>query len=315
MRFHLDHSPKKFGFQIDHTQQSFLIGSCFSTNIADILNDHKYKVYNNPDGILFNPISIGESLEKIVSQTKTNNNHLLQRDGSYYSFLHHSSINAASEKELIQKIDLETDRSHAFLKTADYLIITFGTAYYYHHTELSTAVANCHKQPGNLFEKKLLAVNDVVNRFKTLLQHIQNLNPQLKVIFTVSPVKYLKDGLVENSISKSTLILAVHELISLNTNCYYFPAYELVSDDLRDYRFYKEDMAHPNQQAIDYVWQKFGECFFNRETQILNDKLHKLNQALKHRKMHENSVESLKLDEFITKQQKEIKKLNPKIEF
>lgn len=315
MRFHLDHSPKNFGFQIDHTHQSFLIGSCFSTNIASLLNDHKFQVNSNPDGILFNPVSIGESLEKIVSQTKTNKNHLLQRDGRYYSFLHHSSINAASEEELIQKIDRETGKSHTFLKTANYLVITFGTAYYYHHKELNTAVANCHKQPGNLFEKKLLSVNDIVNRFKTLLQHMQSLNPQLKVIFTVSPVKYLKDGLVENSISKSTLILAVHELISLNSNCYYFPAYELVSDDLRDYRFYKEDMAHPNQQAIDYVWQKFGECFFSRETQNLNEKLHKLNQAINHRKMQENIVESLKLDEFIAKQQKEIKKLNPQIEF
>lgn len=315
MRFHLDHSPKKQNFQIDHTQQSFLIGSCFSTNIAGLMFDHKFRVHSNPDGILFNPYSIGESLEKIVLQTKTNKKHLLQREGNYYSFKHHSSINATSEKELTQKIDQETDKSYTFLKNANYLIITFGTAYYYQHKELNTPVANCHKQPGNVFEKKLLSVNDIVNSFKTLLKQIQSLNPHIRVIFTVSPVKYLKDGLVENTISKSTLILAVHELVSLNTNCHYFPAYELVSDDLRDYRFYKEDMAHPNQQAIDYIWQKFGECFFSRETQNLNEKIHKLNQALNHRKMQENSHENLKLADYVAKQMEEIKKLNPKIEF
>lgn len=311
MRFHLDFIVPKPDFSINHHQRSFLIGSCFSSNIASKLKDHKFPSLEYPGGILFNPISIANSLSNCITESTVDPKFILQRDQSCFSFLHHSSVQASSQKELIELISTQNKKAKEFLKTADFLFITFGSAYYYQHLTLNAAIANCHKQDAKLFEKRLLSVNEIVASYQLLLKQLNQINTALKVIFTVSPVKYLKDGLIENNLSKSTLVLAIHELMASHKNAYYFPAFELVNDDLRDYRFYKEDLAHPNQQAIDYVWQKFSDCYFSSQTLELNNKVLKLNQALSHRLLHNNSTEASKLTDFIEKQKLELKRIDP----
>jgi hypothetical protein len=315
MKLHLDHTPAQPGFEIGHASTLFLIGSCFSENIGARLQEHKFNTFSNPSGILFNPLSIHQSLSACLEQETIPEKYLLERGGTALSFLHHSSVNKPTAKELTAAIQEGNKTAHTFLKAADYLIITFGSAYYYHHKQLDTAVANCHKQPGHLFEKRLINTSEIISLYSALLEDLPAFNPKLKVVFTVSPVKYLRDGLVENNISKSTLLLSVHELTKRFSHCFYFPAYELVNDDLRDYRFYKPDMAHPSEQAIDYVWQKFSGCFFSEKTIDLNQRIAKLNAALNHRELHTNAAEAMKLKEFISRQKAEIAALAPELKF
>jgi hypothetical protein len=315
MQFHLNYTPPKPGFELNHDHKIFMIGSCFSENIGTKLIEQRFKTHNNPNGNLFNPTSIHQCLETLSKSKPMEEKYFLNRDDIFYSYLHHSSIHDEYKNDLRKKIDKENQLATQFLKESNYLIITFGTAFVYRHLELQTVVANCHKQPASYFEKQMLTIENIVSSYSKLFKDLPAFNPNLRIIFTVSPVKYLKDGLIENNLSKSTLILAIKELIKLNPACSYFPAYELVTDDLRDYRFYKEDLAHPNQQAIDYVWEKFSDCFFSNSTQQLNREIKKLNTALNHRTLIANSAEAIKLNNFIIKQKEEIKKLDSSITF
>lgn len=315
MQFHLNHQPVRPGFGLHHGQGIFLTGSCFSENMATRLKNLRFRTHNNPGGILFNPISIYQNLSAILHGEKTNNTWLVQRSGVWFSFQHHSSIHDEDRQDLIRKIDQENKNAAQFLKEAGLLIITFGSAYVYQHRQLNGPVANCHKQPGTLFEKRLLSTDEILNAYKNLLTDLRANYPGLKVLFTVSPVRYLKDGLVENSLSKATLLLAVHELVRSQPDCFYFPAFELVSEDLRDYRFYKEDLAHPNEQALDYVWSKFSDTFFNETTKQINKEIEALQLALGHRKLIANSEEALQLNNYILRQKEFLRRLAPEIDF
>jgi hypothetical protein len=309
MEFNLNYIPPAASFKINHGAKVFLIGSCFAENIGSYFSSYKFKNLSNPNGILFNPASIAVALQNCISGNPFDEKFLIERDGFFYSLLHHSSINAATQTELVEKINSISKEARGFLETADTLVITFGTAYVYRHLELQKTVANCHKLPGSVFEKKLLGVEQVCKNYSILIQQLQLFNPSLKIIFTVSPVKYLRDGVIENNLSKSVLLLSVHELTKRFSNCSYFPAFELVNDDLRDYRFYKSDMAHPSEQAIDYVWQKFSDCYFTDETKSINQKINKLNLAMQHKPLNGKSEEAKKLQEYIAKQQEELLKI------
>ncbi|PBQ33167.1 GSCFA domain protein [Sphingobacteriaceae bacterium] len=315
MNFHLNFTPGTSDFKINHKQSLLFAGSCFSENIGTYLKDAKFKVVINPNGILFNPLSIYKCIQDAIQNKKADDSSILEKENLFYSYSHHSSFYAQTKKELLQKIDAVTSQTHYFLKTADVLLITFGSGFFYKHLTLHQIVANCHKQPGHAFEKKLAEVDEVVNLYSSLINELKIFNPKLKIIFTVSPVKHLKDGIIENNLSKATLLLSVNKLLKLYPGCVYFPAFELVNDDLRDYRFYKEDLAHPNQQAINYVWEKFSECYFDATTKELNHEIGKINSALNHKQLHENSSETEKLKAFIEKQKNLIKKLDPGIEF
>ena len=315
MKFHLNYSPKKFDFEIGHSQSLFLIGSCFAENIGQKLKETKFNVRVNPNGILFNPNSIFQALHDAITLSPFEDRFSVERDGYYFSFLHHSKIKASSIKELQQHILDINLSNHHYLKSCDYMVITFGTAYHYHHKNLNATVANCHKQAQQTFVKKLLSPAEITEQFNLLCKELTKLNPGIKLILTVSPVKHLKDGLLENSLSKSTLLLSVHELCKTNKNCVYFPAFELVTDDLRDYRFYKEDLAHPNEQAVKYVWEKFAETCFNSITQKTVLELEKLNSFLQHQNLHTGSKATAEFQHFIKNQQEIIQHLNPQIVF
>jgi hypothetical protein len=313
MKFHLNHTPEKLEFEMGHSDSCFLIGSCFAENMAQKLQEHLFPVHFSPNGILFNPESMLQSLTAIIGNNAFDESFIIERDGLCYSFLHHSSVHASDKNALLEKIHKTQQEAHGFLKTAKYLIITFGTAFVYEHKTLQQVVSNCHKQPGSIFEKKFLEPEEIVEAYQSLIEKLKVFNPDLNIIFTVSPVKYLKDGLENNSRSKASLLLAVNRLVK--TNAHYFPAFELQTDDLRDYRFYKEDLAHPNAQAIDYIWQKFSETAFSEKTQSLNLEISKLNAALHHRKLSASEEGDKKLQTYIEQQKDKIKASAPGLLF
>lgn len=315
MKFHLNYTPKKFDFEIGHNHSLFLIGSCFAENIGQKLKENKFNVLVNPNGILFNPSSIFRALQDAISLAPFEDRFSVERDSYYFSFLHHSKIKALGIKQLQDLIQEINSHNHHFLKSCDYIVITFGTAYYYVHKTLNTTVANCHKQAQQTFVKKLVSVAEITEQFNLLCKELLRLNPRIKLILTVSPVKHLKDGLLENSLSKSTLLLSIHELCKTNKNCVYFPAFELVTDDLRDYRFYKDDLAHPNEQAVRYVWEKFAETCFDSLTQKTVLELEKLNLFLQHQSLYPGSKATAESQHVIKNQQEIIQRLNPQIVF
>jgi len=313
MKFFLNYTPNKSSFSINHAHSLFLIGSCFAENIGNKLKEHYFNTLNNPNGILFNPSSIYNTLTNCLQQKEIAESSILNKNNLFFSYEHHTSIYANSQAELLSFITATQNKLYAYLKETDLLIITFGTAFVYKHKLNNTIVANCHKQPSNEFEKTLLSVNDITSDYLKLISQLKALNPNIKILFTVSPVKYLKDGVEENSLSKATLLLAANTLAQ-EQNCSYFPAYELVNDDLRDYRFYKEDMAHPNNQAINYIWEKFTDTFFSDETKQLNKELLSIHQAENHKLLFPESDEAKMFQSNLTRKKEELKKKFPFLE-
>ncbi|MBC7693954.1 MAG: GSCFA domain-containing protein [Burkholderiales bacterium] len=294
MQFHLNYKPAVSLKKIIHEDHVLLIGSCFSENIGLKLSDHKFKVDSNPFGIVFNPSSIAKGINRIVNKNYFTDRDVLQYDGKWISFESHSSISASTKEEILNTLNGIIDTWHEKIKSAKWLVITFGSAYAYRHSAQNIIVSNCHKLPQSLFEKQLLEPTDIVSEQSALLKILHQFNAELNVLYTVSPVKHLRDGVVENSLSKSILIQSVHQLVKDNKNCVYFPAYEIVSDDLRDYRFYESDMAHPNKQAIDYVWKRFSEVYFNEVTCSINERVMQIQQAFNHRLFDQLSPTSIK---------------------
>lgn len=316
MELHLNYTPAPSSVKISHADKILLIGSCFAENIGEKLTSFKFNTVVNPNGILFNPISISKAITSYIKnesnpQPEINNN-------LYFSFEHHGSFSSTTKAELEEKIKNATHSAHKQLKEAKFLIITFGSAFAYRHLKTNSIVANCHKLPQQDFKKELLTVETIVADYQLLFEELKKFNPQLNIILTVSPVKYLRDGLIENNLSKSILIQSVHQLLNHNpqlSTLNYFPAYELVTDDLRDYRFYKEDMAHPNEQAINYVWEKFSDVYFSDETISLIKNIKDITQAAQHRPINENTEQHLKFKQTYFQKCNELEKKYPHLNF
>jgi hypothetical protein len=237
MNFHLEFSPKKFPSTIRHQDQVLLVGSCFTENIGSKLKQYKFSVLENPNGILFNPISIAHSISSYIRDKQYSERDLFYENECWNSWDHHSRFSHHDGARCLLGINQSQQRAHAFIRTADWLMITLGSAFVYELAN-KTVVANCHKVPTDKFNKKLLTAAKVKHALQQMLDELFQFNPKVKVIFTISPVRHLRDGFVENNRSKATLIQAVHETIDARDNAFYFPAYELVIDDLRDYRFF-----------------------------------------------------------------------------
>lgn len=305
MELHLNYTPPHSPAEISHADKILMIGSCFAESIGEKLAESKFDCLINPNGILFNPASISAALhsyidpEIIIPEPKMN-------EGLYYFFQYSGSYSSVKKDQLITRVKISKESAHSVLKESKFLIITFGTAFAYRHIESNFLVANCHKLPQKEFKKELLTTSDILPAYNHLIKELIEINPNLNIIFTVSPVKYLRDGIVENNLSKSILIQSVHELITANKNCFYFPAFELINDDLRDYRFYKEDMAHPNEQAINYIWGKFMETFFSDETQEICHKLKEIKQAVSHRPLEAESAKHIEFKKALLKKCEEM---------
>jgi hypothetical protein len=317
MEMHLNYTPAPSSVKISHADKVLLIGSCFAENIGEKLTSSKFNTVVNPNGILFNPASIATALRSYL-QPETRNEKQESNNGLHFSFEHHGSFSSTTKAELEEKIKNATHTAHKQLKEAKFLIITFGSAFAYRHLQTNSIVANCHKLPQQDFKKELLSVETIVADYKLLFEELKKFNPQLNIILTVSPVKYLRDGIVENNLSKAILIQSVHQLLTLNnqpSTLNYFPAYELVTDDLRDYRFYKEDMAHPNEQAINYVWEKFSNVYFSEETNSLIKNIKDITQAASHRPINENTEQHQKFKQAYLQKCNELEKKYPNLNF
>ena len=261
----------------------FFIGSCFADNIGQKLSDGMMNSMVNPFGPAYNPISVALQIERIIDKKACENKEIIKNENNYLTTLAHSKIYASSEAELKNIIDTQTATAHNFLQKASLIAITFGTAMTYRKIDTETIVANCHKLPANCFTRQRLTVDNIVDEWLKIIEKLQHINPNAHIVFTVSPIRHIKDTLHGNQISKAILIEAVDKIVETTSNTSYFGAYEIMLDDLRDYRFYTDDMLHPNNIAIEYIYKHFAEAYLSVNTQQMIAEGTKLTQATKHR--------------------------------
>ena len=244
-----------------------LIGSCFTDNIGNLLCQHGFDALVNPCGTLYNPASIASSLLDILYERTYTPDDIFEHQGMWHSFSHHSRFNAATPHECLSKINNAIASTANKLRQASVLTITFGTAYVFRHKETNQIVANCHKLHPNTFTREMLSATQIHGLWKKIIRELLARNPNLRIIFTVSPIRHLADGQHGNTISKSTLLMATDKLIAdFPENATYFPVYEIMMDDLRDYRFYADDMVHPSDVAINYIYDIFAKSAMNPHT-------------------------------------------------
>ena len=270
--------------ELSYDNQFLLVGSCFTENISKKLSQAFFRTAVNPFGVLYNPLSIAQMFNYILSNKRPE---LVPYNGLWHSMLHHGSFSASSKETTAEAVNRSIVEGQQAIKNADVLIITFGTAWVYEQNGM--IVSNCHKMPATSFVRRRLSVEHIANTWTELMSHPQLQNKRF--IFTVSPIRHLNDGLHENQLSKSTLLLAIDKLTKMS-GAEYFPSYEIVMDELRDYRFYAEDMLHISSTAVDYIWERFRDTYFskNTQTEILN--MEKLYMRLQHRVMHQDTPES-----------------------
>jgi lysophospholipase L1-like esterase len=273
----------RWPFALSHNQKYLSIGSCFSEHIGEKLKASKFDILINPFGQQYNPAAIGSGLRALMSERNYQSTDLVKQDGLLHSLEHHGSFSGAEEKEVLANMNRQRALATVQLRQAHTLFVTFGTAHVFRWKATGAIVSNCHKIPASKFEQEILSPKEIVEDWTLLLQELKQFNPLLNVVATVSPVRYFAFGHYENSVSKAHLFTAIYELQKTQNDLLYFPAYELVIDDLRDYRFYNEDMLHPSAQAIDYVWQQLKMAACTPETLQLIDKITAIQQASLHR--------------------------------
>ena len=290
-------------FDINYQSSILCIGSCFTKNIGDRLIDSKFPTLLNPFGILYNPISIKNSLAILLSQKEYETDDLFLHQDLWRSFDHHGLFAHPNKEQTLATINHQLKTARTFLAQTKRLILTLGTANVFIKKSTGRIVANCHKLPNIDFEKRRLSIAEITNELLPILQQLKTKNPALEIIFTVSPVRHIKDGLLENQRSKATLLLAIEHITKSLSYTHYFPAYELVLDDLRDYRFFGKDMVHPNEIAIDYIWNYFQQTYFSPATMTILKQVHKIVQASQHRPLH---IETDAHQQFVKKQLEKI---------
>ena len=268
-----------FPFKLSHKEKYTFIGSCFADNVGNKFKDNRFNALVNPFGVLYNPASIAKCLKAAINNNY-DENLLIEHNNLWNSFLHHGSFSNTSRDIALENIKNKLEETHNFLKETDVLFLTFGTANIYEYN--GEVVANCHKIPAKEFTRRRLTVEEITQQITDCITYLRAINPKLKVIMSVSPVRYVKDGLTENSLSKATLLLAV-ENIYKTENCFYYPAYEIVIDELRDYRFFAEDMTHPNDIAIKYVWETIENNLLDDNTLNIIKQVSKIAMARQHR--------------------------------
>ncbi len=283
MQFRTEIPLQPAPFQLDHQKKILSLGSCFAERIGQRLADGKFDILSNPLGIFYHPLALSKLLRMALGLESAPDIRFAEHLNLWHSFDLHGSFREREESVLRSSIDKELANLKAHLAKTDSLLLTLGTAWVYETLSEGKMVANCHKYPAAYFQKRLLSVEEVVLDYTRLLAELKNLRPKLNVILTVSPVRHQRDTLVLNSVSKSVLRLSAHQLSEQFEQVYYYPAFELLMDDLRDYRYYANDLLHPNEQGEQYVWEHFGASFFSDKTQALLKRWEKLRQGLSHR--------------------------------
>ena len=277
---------------IDYQSQLLLLGSCFVENIGGKLAYYKFKSLQNPFGILFHPIAIENLLSKSIQEINYTEDDIFYHNERWHCFDAHSDLSDVSKEELLRKLNGGLKEIRKKITASSHIVITLGTAWVYQELKSNTIVANCHKVPQKEFSKDLLSVDKVSDSLMNTIRMIRTINPSVHFIFTVSPVRHLKDGFVENQLSKAHLLAAVNKVIQnsnflLHTS--YFPSYEIMMDELRDYRFYARDMVHPNQLGIDYIWERFKDTWITRESHETMSKVEAVQKGLEHKSFNPES--------------------------
>ncbi|MEP6947964.1 MAG: GSCFA domain-containing protein [Ginsengibacter sp.] len=309
--FQVTPSPVK----ISYADKILFIGSCFTEEIGKQMQTLKFDVLQNPNGILYDPVSISSALVSYIDNKKYTEDDLFMLDEIWHSWQHHSVFSGMNKENVLRNISHSQFKAHGFLKTSSWLIITVGTSYNYQLKKSGERVANCHKAPQDFFEKKLLPVEEIIFNLSTAVSKVQFFNPQLKIIFTISPVRHVRDGVIENNRSKARLIEAIHSVREKMQNVFYFPAYELIIDVLRDYRYYKKDLVHPSDIALEFVFESFCNSFVDDAGKKLLEEIKMIVAAMNHKPFQRESVAHKK---FMKAQMDKIRKIKsglPSIDF
>ena len=273
--------------QIDYNSNVLLFGSCFSENIGKKLEYFKFQNLQNPFGILFHPKAIETLISNAIQGKSYSEEDIFFQNEQWHCFEAHSKLSHTSKAHLINQLNNQIELTASELKKASHIIITLGTAWVYRHINKGVRVANCHKVPQKQFTKELLSVEQITDTLKNILHVIHEMNPNASVIFTVSPVRHLKDGFVENTQSKAHLISAIHQVVDKAS--FYFPAFEIMMDELRDYRFYSEDMIHPSELAINYIWEHFKNVWVSNQSYKIMDHVDFVQKGLLHKPFNPES--------------------------
>ncbi|NHB69866.1 GSCFA domain-containing protein [Perlabentimonas gracilis] len=283
---------KQYPYRIGYTTPMLMLGSCFTDNIGSMLAERKFPVLINPFGVVYNPVSVALVLNRIISGNAYHEKDLLLHNNLWLSLHHHTSFSRVDKADCLTNINRQLENAHTHWSKAQLLIITFGTARIYQLNKTGEPVANCHKIPAKEFTRRMLSVDEIVEEWSNLLNSCFASKPNLKVLFTVSPVRHWKDGAHGNQLSKSTLLLAIAQLVDrFPENVFYYPSYEIMMDDLRDYRFYADDMLHPSPMAIEYIWEKFRGAFISPEDDKIIKEIESIVQACRHRPFNANTKE------------------------
>lgn len=278
-------------FCIGYSDNIISIGSCFADNIGNYLKECLFNIIPNPVGVMYNPVSVLNTLKMVCSATQFTTDNLVFSNGLYHSMQHHGSLSLHSAEECIKRINYISLDTNRHWQECNLLLITFGTAWIYRDKSSGKVVANCHKLPADNFTREMLSADEIANMWIEWLHKVEADKPNIKVIFTVSPIRHWKDGAHGNQLSKSTLLIAIDKIIRNTKNCDYFPAYEIVMDELRDYRFYGEDMLHPSNQAVAYIREKFCRHYMDEASLNLMQRAEKHAKSMAHIALHPESEE------------------------
>jgi hypothetical protein len=298
LNFNIPQSEKKINLK----DSIYLVGSCFSDEVGSLLERNKFKSLSNPFGTIYNPHTIFKLLRNEVLKDD-----ILESQGVFYHWDCHGQVSGLSKSKLAVSFSEIRNQSNEFVRNTNWLIITLGTSIVYRFKASNKIVGNCHKIPATEFNKEFLSSSEIVDDFNKTLDSLKERNPKLNVILTVSPVRHIKDGFVENNLSKSILIESVHQMVSAHSYVHYFPSYEIMMDELRDYRFYKKDMIHPSEEAIEYIWKRFAETYVDKETFEFLNEWSKIKSALHHKPFQPDST---KHQQFLKNTIEQLNKLN-----
>ena len=314
MQFRTQIPLSKTNNPIDYNSKVLSFGSCFAENMADKFDYFKFQNETNPFGIIFNPVSIEKIIDRTVQEKWFTEKDVFFHNERWHSFEVHSDLSNSDRQELLETLNKEISETHKKLQEATHIIITYGTSWIYRNLESEQIVANCHKVPQKQFLKELLSVDIIEKSIQNTIHLIHTLNPDINFIFTISPVRHIKDGFAENQLSKSHLFAALHQVLkTYNSKLIthnYFPSYEIMMDELRDYRFYTEDMLHPNPVAIDYIWHKFSENYIAEDAILMMKEVDEIQKSLRHRSFNPESEQHQK---FLAKLQQRINLLEEKL--
>ncbi len=302
MEFKLNFDIPTSKFSIAHGDRMLLLGSCFSDAITPYFETAGFNVLSNPFGTLFHPSAMARAIRESIGAYSSAA--VFKGEELYFSWAAAGKIHGKSYEKITHIIRTKRLELKEVSASAKVLFLTLGTAWGYRLKESGEIVANCHKAPSDLFEKELTSLTEMEAQWAEVIEELKHLNPSLNIVFTVSPVRHIKDGLIENNRSKARLLELAHRLSGRYSDVYYFPVYEIVMDELRDYRFFKSDFVHPSEQAVAYVWKKLVETYFSKDTAELTRKVEQINRELEHKSLYPDSeADRKRIDKLHVKQQ------------